>query len=99
LAGILPPSLHDALPISRPALRREARVLEVLDVLELLGLDVRELEDHLLARLGQQPLGPRRLRVVDRPARGVAAARDAEDPLVARDRKSTRLNSSHVKIS
>src|SRR3712207_9256493 len=64
-------SLHDALPIFRPAVRRQ----------QPLG----EPEAQIVPHLGQ-PLQS-----------GGAGMRD--QPLVGRDRKSTRLNSSHANIS
>src|SRR5690606_41923412 len=84
-------SLHDALPISR----------EVGIQVDHLRLEPQaELHPESVDEVGEgfEALGPDRL--VDLPVAesGVVAAAGHE-PAVVQDRKSTRLNSSHVKIS
>src|SRR5690606_40274545 len=84
-------SLHDALPISAElALREHARHLVRQDRLGLVGIDAALEVDELLVRTLRQARG----QLVQRRAQGLGQFRQA-----VRDRKSTRLNSSHVKIS
>src|SRR5690606_41960821 len=95
--GFLTLSLHDALPICRPSENAEG----------LIARPRVEAPDRVARRIGAQQLG-----IGDEPVDRDAAALTqylrmlgvghgnlaAGDELVA-DRKSTRLNSSHVKIS
>src|SRR5690606_41398274 len=82
-------SLHDALPISPCTSPERAGVdpagLQVVGVLA--ASVVVERSAHTQKRLGDQGLGHREVNL------------EANMLLVDADRKSTRLNSSHVKIS
>src|SRR5438445_6876101 len=71
-------SLHDALPISDPAPKPAAILLQVSDISEASGLDPGSLQ-----RAGVEPAG-------------LGDVRHLEQD---RDRKSTRLNSSHANNS
>src|SRR5207249_12063750 len=80
-------SLHDALPISVGTAQRPERDARLVDVLEDAGKPERQVEGvRLVEQRDRVRLPPR-----DRAARPV-------EPLQP-DRKSTRLNSSHVSIS
>src|SRR5690606_39728877 len=86
-------SLHDALPISRGAPQVVARTMLRLQAEHRQLLKIRTFAEHL-ARLG-----PGRVEQNEqRPTPRLQALDIAHHPL-RRDRKSTRLNSSHVKIS
>src|SRR5690606_40414287 len=95
---IFTPSLHDALPISRDQRAGEGGGEGIDALVERVGLKRREakLLGELLSRLhefeGHRACGPglrrQRLRILC-----------LAHVHVAGDRKSTRLNSSHVKIS
>src|SRR5690606_28833114 len=72
------------------ALREHAQHLVRQDRLGLVGIDAALEVDELLVRTLRQARG----QLVQRRAQGLGQFRQA-----VRDRKSTRLNSSHVKIS
>src|SRR5690349_22390590 len=78
-----PLSLHDALPISRR--RRLAQ----------LGLEVEVAEDAVEDRERRADVDHVVEQLADRPEEPRLQRREGDD----RDRKSTRLNSSHVEIS
>src|SRR5690606_39333475 len=88
-------SLHDALPISvrRSGARRLVERTEL--ALTPGGQDILAGEVVVTAALAGGGEETARLRIPP----GHPAAPASEDELAAKDRKSTRLNSSHVKIS
>src|SRR5439155_25530745 len=86
-------SLHDALPISLLELARRENPNTILILSAL--------PSHELVQ--QRPVDKALLRTLDRlPITyqdGIREEQQLYDPVLVRDRKSTRLNSSHVAIS
>src|SRR5439155_26961614 len=82
-------SLHDALPISQPS---PGSTL----ALRLLSVDLHVARTP--PRPGLRPTEVPLRSVVEQRGRGITKT-DRKGPSVGRDRKSTRLNSSHVAIS
>src|SRR5690606_41649055 len=91
-----PPSLHDALPISRPGAGGPAGAVEASGASRLAAAGAGPAGGHRPPRIDHLHLAPARSagRVHGAGLYGVVA----DAPFVI-DRKSTRLNSSHVKIS
>src|SRR5690606_41735732 len=90
-------SLHDALPIYE--VRRTGRIMEVPVGEELIGRVVNPLGQPVD---GMGPINTTKTRPIESPAPGVMDRKSVHEPLqtgIKADRKSTRLNSSHVKIS
>src|SRR5690606_40828390 len=86
-------SLHDALPISRQADRRAG--FEAVDGVEGRGVLHLSAEEALVAREDEDEGHEE-----DEAQRDEKAHADQKPPFsLHQDRKSTRLNSSHVKIS
>src|SRR5690606_42152923 len=88
---IYPLSLHDALPISR---RRARQARDAVRLLELTHVDGDQLALATVEDVGQRERG---LGLAH--AGGTDKHEDAARLVRVLDRKSTRLNSSHVKIS
>src|SRR5690606_42142270 len=89
----LPLPLHDALPICGIAgeIRQKGEPADIAAVARMNDAQARRGPDAQGIRAqGPVAFGHRRLRVID-------TSDAAEQPMVDPDRKSTRLNSSHVK--
>src|SRR5690606_41302071 len=96
--ALSPPSLHDALPIS--FIPDRETVIQAGDIVTLVG----EVEGFDKSRrlFHSEPVGRRRIMIIGGTSLAVwlcRALRRENFSLRLLDRKSTRLNSSHVKIS
>src|SRR5207302_8948730 len=97
--GVCTLSLHDALPIFNADGERgygdENGVKETVRALVAAGVAGMNLEDGAGGKRG----GARELVELSEQLRKINAVTEAKRALGSEDRKSTRLNSSHVKIS
>src|SRR5690606_40397608 len=96
--GLYPLSLHDALPISRLAVRREPRPFQTEALAAWRGAGGRGVV-VLPTGAGKSHLAVLAIEDRRRATLVVAPTLDLVRQWYDLDRKSTRLNSSHVKIS